>query len=78
VRQVYARLADPARGTTRTELRDVLASDEHAVALMTVHSERAGKQLTHDTVAVYRIRNGKIAEVWSYSADQYALDEFWS
>ena len=79
VRQFYAGLAeDVTGGTVSSELHDVLANDEHAVALMTTRGERAGKQLTYNTVNVYHFRDGKITEMWSYPADQYAVDEFWS
>ena len=78
VRQVYARMVDQAAGPVSVELQDVLANDEHAVALLTARSERAGKQWDDNTVVVYHIRNGKITEVWSHATDQYAVDEFLS
>ena len=79
VRQFYAGLAeDVTGGTVSSELHDVLANDEHAVVLMTIHRERAGKQWDDNTVVVYHIRNGKITEVWSHPTDQYAVDEFLS
>ena len=65
-------------GTIRLELHDVIANDEHAVALFTAHAERAGKHLEDNTVQVAHIRDGKETEVWFYPADQYATDEFWS
>ena len=79
VRQFYAGLAeDVTGGTVSSELHDVLANDEHAVVLMTIRRERAGKQWDDNTVVVYHIRNGKITEVWSHATDQYAVDEFLS
>jgi ketosteroid isomerase-like protein len=77
MRQFLARYAELGR-TYSVELDDVLANDEHAVALMTARGERAGKQLTYKTAQVYHFRDGKITELWSYSADQDAADEFWS
>jgi len=76
--QYFARVLELTGGTFSLELHDVLANDEHAVALMTTRGERAGKQLTYNTVNVYHFRDGKITEMWSYPADQYAVDEFWS
>jgi ketosteroid isomerase-like protein len=78
VLQVLARSAELAGGTLRSEVRDVVANDEHAIALLTQRAARAGKQFTDDAVAVYRIRDGKVAEIWLYAADQYAADEFFS
>ena len=65
-------------GTIRLELHDVVANDEHAVALFTARAERAGKHLEDNTVQVAHIRDGKETEVWFYPADLYATDEFWS
>jgi len=42
--QYFARVIELTGGTFSLELHDVLANDEHAVALVTVRGERAGKQ----------------------------------
>jgi hypothetical protein len=65
-------------GTFSFELHDVLANDEHAVALVTVRGERAGKQLNDNMVQISHLRDGKAYEVWNPATDQYAQDEFWS
>jgi ketosteroid isomerase-like protein len=65
-------------GTFRTELHDVVANDEHAVALFTACAGRADRQLEDRIVEIFHIRDGKAAEVWIYPADLYASDEFWS
>jgi uncharacterized protein len=65
-------------GTIRVELNNVVASDDLAVALTTVSAQRDGKALWDDTVQVFRIRDGKATEVWTYPADVYANDAFWS
>ena len=74
--QYFARVFELTGGTFSLELHDVLANDEHAVALITVRGERAGKQLTDNEVLTYHIRNGKISEVWTHTTDLYAADEF--
>jgi ketosteroid isomerase-like protein len=65
-------------GTIRVQLNDVVAKDDVAVALTTVSAQREGRELSDDTVQVFRIRDGKATEVWSYPADPYATDAFWS
>jgi ketosteroid isomerase-like protein len=60
------------------QLNNVVAGDDLAVALTTVSAQRDGKALLDDTVQVFRIRDGKATEVWSYPADVYANDAFWS
>jgi hypothetical protein len=39
---------------------------------------RGQRTLDFDRVNVYHLRGGKIAEIWSYDSDPYALDEFWA
>ena len=65
-------------GTFRTELHDVVANDEHAVALFTARAGRADRRLEDRIVEVMHIRDRKATEVWIYPADLYASDEFWS
>ena len=66
-------------GTFGFELLDVLASDQHVVAIGTVSGERPGQQrLDGRLVQIYQFRDGKACEVWTYTYDQYAADEFWS
>jgi ketosteroid isomerase-like protein len=42
------------------------------------HAARAGKHLEANIIHVTHIRDGKITEVWLYTDDLYAADEFWS
>jgi uncharacterized protein len=65
-------------GTLSIELHDVLASDDHVVALSTTRAQRAGKSLEDNTVQIFHITDGKAAEVWSNPSDLYAVDDFWS
>ena len=78
VTQLFALLAEVTGGTASAELHDVLANDEHAVALFTLRGERAGKQLNENVVLTYHFRDGKISEVWTHPADLYTYDEFFS
>ena len=78
VLQFFARIFEMSGGTFSFELHDVLANDEHAVALVTVRGERAGKQLNDNMVQISHLRDGKAYEVWNPATDQYAQDEFWS
>ena len=73
-----AKLAQLSGGTLSVELHDVLANDEHAVALIRPTGSRQGKQLNKPEIHVYHISNGKVTEWWSFFQDQRATDEFWS
>jgi ketosteroid isomerase-like protein len=60
------------------EIRDILASDEHAVVMAREKFGREGKQLEANRIFVYRVRDGKLSECWVYDEDQRAVDEFWN
>jgi hypothetical protein len=61
-----------------TEVHDVLASDEHVVALVRATASRQGRELSLNQANVYNVRDGKVAEAWLLPTDQAALDEFLS
>jgi ketosteroid isomerase-like protein len=65
-------------GTIHIELHDVVAGDDHVAALTRIRAERPGRQYADNTVQVFHIQDGKATEVWTYPADLYAADEFWS
>ena len=60
------------------EIRDVLASDDHAIVIARERFGRDGKQLEANRIFVYRVRDGKLWECWVYDEDQRAVDEFWN
>jgi uncharacterized protein len=74
----FARTMELTGGSFRAELHDVVANDEHAVALYVTRGEREGRTLENRDVLVSHIRNGKIAEAWLLTDDLYAADEFYS
>ena len=79
VADFWARARELSGGTVRTDLLDVLASDDYAIALVRVHAEREGRSLGGQFQAfTYRIEGGKIAEFWFMVEDRYAVDAFWS
>jgi ketosteroid isomerase-like protein len=65
-------------GTFRIDIHDVVANDEHAVALVRATAQRDGKSLDDNSVQVFHIADGKVTEVWTYPTDQEAADAFWS
>jgi len=75
---MFARTAELSGGTLRIEVHDVLANDEHAVALIRVMASRQGRQLNLLETAVYHVSNGKATEAWSLPYDQRVSDQFWS
>ena len=54
---------------------DIMASDTHAASLVRWRVHRGDRTLEIDRVVVYRIEDGKIAEIWVRDWDQYAYDD---
>jgi len=65
-------------GTFRVQLHDVLANDEHAVALATVSGERDGKRIEDNYAHVVHMRDGKVTESWIHQWDPNKVDELLS
>lgn len=70
--------AERSAGTIRVEVHDILANDEHGVALLQATAQRGGKRYDMREVDIFHVRGGRIAEFWSFSEDQRLTDEFWS
>lgn len=74
----FGKLMELTEGTAKLEVHDILANDEHGVALVTGSSSRGGKTLEGPDVHVFHIRNGQVVEFWDSPLDQYASDEFYA
>lgn len=59
-------------------LHDLLASDDHAIALVEATATRGGKTLTYRTAEIYHVRDGKVVERWSFSDDTAAITAFFA
>jgi ketosteroid isomerase-like protein len=75
---LFGKIVELSGGTARFEVHDVLANDEHGVALVTGSASREGRDFTGKDVHTFHIRDGKVVEFWDSPLDQYAIDEFWS
>ena len=74
----FSLLMRESGGTFRNDVHDMLANDEHGVALVTASATRGGKSLEGHVVHVFHISGGKIAEFWSIPERQGVFDDFWS
>jgi len=60
------------------ELHDVLANDDHAIALVTATAGMGGRSFTYRTAEIFHIRDGKIAARWAFSDDTAAINTFFA
>lgn len=74
---LFGRQEGLSDGTLRLEVTDVMASDDHAVAWQRVTAARDSFRLDVTEALVFRIRDGKVVEVWQRT-DQYTVDDFFS
>ena len=74
----FGKLMEMSNGSAKIEVHDILANDEHAVALVTGTATRGDNSFTGPDVHTFHLRNGQVVEFWDSPLDQYASDEFWS
>jgi ketosteroid isomerase-like protein len=78
--EVFGYLASIGEEAERfdSQLEDILVGRKFISVLMTVIGVRGEKRLETGYALIFRIEGLKIAEIWSVSRDQAAVDEFWS
>lgn len=67
-----------AGASFREDVHDVVVNDTHAVVLAHHSLENGGQRHEYDTVHVYHLRDGKLAEAWECPADPVAFDAAWA
>jgi len=73
IRQSMAETHD----TFSLQVTDLLASDDHVVALVDFSAERHGGRMNGREIGVFKVADGQITEVWFYTAeDPDAVSEF--
>ncbi len=76
---VLGQITERSGGTFQiAEVHDILANDEHVVAMVRNTGERDGKVLDAPTIHISHVRDGKFTELFIVVADQASSDEFWS
>lgn len=76
---LMARWAGLAQGGSITmEVHDVVANDEHTIALVTATAKMGDQSLTYRTAEIMHIRDGKVTERWAFSDDTERINRFFS
>ena len=74
----FRRRRELARATFRIEVRGVLAAGDTVVQIAGGTAELGGQSRTWETVGIFRVVGGRIAEGWLVPLDQAAFDRIWS
>jgi ketosteroid isomerase-like protein len=59
-------------------LIDMVAGDDHVVAIIDSLATRSGRTLRYRVAEIHALRDGMIAERWAYSDDTAAIVEFFA
>ena len=60
------------------EVHDVVANDDHTLALISATGKRGDQTLHYQTVEILHFRDGKVTDRWSFANDTQAVREFFS
>jgi ketosteroid isomerase-like protein len=73
----FGKLMELSGGTFAIDVHDILANDEHGVAIITNSGTRGDKSFSGQDVHVFHLRDSKVVEFWDSPLDQYNADDFW-
>lgn len=73
VMELYGRSSDV---DIKVDLHDVVANDEHLIALVNVTAKRGDGSLNYRTAEIHHIKDGKITHRWAFSDDTEAINKF--
>jgi ketosteroid isomerase-like protein len=77
--ELRAAMMAGARDVTITyELHDVIANDDHAIALGSATATRGDGAFVYRTAEIFHMRNGKAVERWAFSDDTAAITAFFA
>jgi ketosteroid isomerase-like protein len=74
----FTRRRELARGTMRMHERGLLVDGDALVQLVDGTAELGGEAVSWRTVGVYRIRDGRVAEVWLVPLELEHFDRIWT
>jgi uncharacterized protein len=60
------------------DIHDVVANDEHVVALINVSISTGGETFRYRTAEICHVDNGRITERWAFSDDTEAIKDFFA
>lgn len=66
----------PEGASIKTDSHDIVANDEHAIALVTATATMGDQELVYRTAEIYHMRDGKITERWAFSDDTDRINKF--
>jgi uncharacterized protein len=62
----------------KAKSHDIVASDDHVIALVDATATQGGRTLHYRTAEIYHVKNGQITERWAFSDDTAAIVAFFA
>jgi ketosteroid isomerase-like protein len=62
----------------RADVHDIVANDDHAIALVSAHARRGDRTLEYRTAEIFHLRDGKITARWAFSDDTAEIVNFFA
>ena len=59
-------------------VHDVVANDDHTIALVETTVRRGGRSLTYRTAEIMHVKDGKVTARWAFSDDTARINEFFA
>jgi uncharacterized protein len=77
-REFFGKIAEIAGSDYKLEVHDIMATDRHAVALVSSVVNKKGEKIQLRAAHVWRIEGGKPVAWYEYPRDMYQFDLAWS
>ncbi len=74
--ELAASMAGLSDFTITWQAHDILASDDHVIALGTATATHGDRSLIYRTAEIYHVGNGRVTERWAFSDDTKAITDF--
>jgi ketosteroid isomerase-like protein len=74
----FAKQAEMSGNEVKFEVHEIMASDRHAVALVSNFVTRKGETVQMRAAHIWRFENGKPVAWYEYPRDMYQFDSTWS
>jgi ketosteroid isomerase-like protein len=68
----------PEGASITAQTHDIVANDEHCIALVTATAKMGDQELVYRTAEIYHMRDGKITERWAFSDDTDRINRFFT
>jgi ketosteroid isomerase-like protein len=78
LRETYMGADKPDWEITGGDLHDVVANDEHVVALLNATAKRGDKTIDYRVAEIYHMQDGKITKRWAFSDDTKRIAAFFA